>query len=196
MHAFQTAQFDEEESQPLNKGTRARNDGGLLSQGQSKAKTLLHRLKGRCNGIVCTLLGSTVLGSTLLGSTTHVCCTHSVLAAGDHCHPVADLSWTHHFIISMCYITGRTTTPGAQASSSLCRSSNRCFVSGGMHGIVDISEMHTGYPAHPVCTFPHQVGDWGRRGDYNQSSVAAAMAAVAQRHLSQFVISTGDNFCT
>ncbi len=46
MQAFQMASsYADEEAQPLNKPARGRNDGGLLSQ-STKAKTVLHRLKG------------------------------------------------------------------------------------------------------------------------------------------------------
>ena len=37
------------------------------------------------------------------------------------------------------------------------------------------------------------VGDWGQRG-YNQSSVAASMAASATEYNSSFIVSLGDNF--
>ncbi|CAN6675352.1 unnamed protein product [Malus baccata var. baccata] len=53
--------------------------------------------------------------------------------------------------------------------------------------------------------FPHAVkadgslrflvlGDWGRRGDYNQSQVADQMGIVGEKLDIDFVISTGDNF--
>ncbi|XP_028805500.1 purple acid phosphatase 3 [Neltuma alba] len=38
------------------------------------------------------------------------------------------------------------------------------------------------------------VGDWGRKGEYNQSQVAAQMGKVAEKLDIDFVISTGDNF--
>ncbi len=38
------------------------------------------------------------------------------------------------------------------------------------------------------------VGDWGRNGEFNQKEVANSMAATAQKHNSNFIISTGDNF--
>ncbi|EAZ18691.1 hypothetical protein OsJ_34211 [Oryza sativa Japonica Group] len=38
------------------------------------------------------------------------------------------------------------------------------------------------------------VGDWGRRGAYNQSMVAAQMGIVGEKMDIDFVISTGDNF--
>lgn len=38
------------------------------------------------------------------------------------------------------------------------------------------------------------VGDWGRRGEFNQTNVAAAMGEKANTLHPQFVISTGDNF--
>lgn len=38
------------------------------------------------------------------------------------------------------------------------------------------------------------VGDWGRRGLYNQSQVSLQMGRIGQQLGSQFVISTGDNF--
>ncbi|GLJ12412.1 hypothetical protein SUGI_0190460 [Cryptomeria japonica] len=38
------------------------------------------------------------------------------------------------------------------------------------------------------------VGDWGRKGLFNQSQVAAQMAMMANRLQIDFVISTGDNF--
>ena len=39
-----------------------------------------------------------------------------------------------------------------------------------------------------------QVGDWGRRGQYNQSHVAAMMGLKASLLEPDFVISVGDNF--
>lgn len=52
-------------------------------------------------------------------------------------------------------------------------------------------------PSFP-CTHLHltllQVGDWGRRGQYNQSDVAALMGQVAALDPPTFVVSTGDNF--
>lgn len=38
------------------------------------------------------------------------------------------------------------------------------------------------------------VGDWGRRGQFNQRKVARAMASVGETTRADFVISTGDNF--
>uniref|UniRef100_A0A2N9J1M2 Purple acid phosphatase n=1 Tax=Fagus sylvatica TaxID=28930 RepID=A0A2N9J1M2_FAGSY len=38
------------------------------------------------------------------------------------------------------------------------------------------------------------VGDWGRRGDYNQSDVAHQMGIIGDKLDIDFVISTGDNF--
>uniref|UniRef100_A0A453B178 Purple acid phosphatase n=1 Tax=Aegilops tauschii subsp. strangulata TaxID=200361 RepID=A0A453B178_AEGTS len=38
------------------------------------------------------------------------------------------------------------------------------------------------------------VGDWGRRGEFNQSRVATQMGVVAEKMDADFVISTGDNF--
>ncbi|KAJ8648427.1 hypothetical protein MRB53_001450 [Persea americana] len=38
------------------------------------------------------------------------------------------------------------------------------------------------------------VGDWGRRGDYNQSQVATQMGRIGEMLDINFVISTGDNF--
>uniref|UniRef100_A0A7N0TGJ8 Purple acid phosphatase n=1 Tax=Kalanchoe fedtschenkoi TaxID=63787 RepID=A0A7N0TGJ8_KALFE len=38
------------------------------------------------------------------------------------------------------------------------------------------------------------VGDWGRKGDYNQSHVAFQMGIVAEKLDIDFVVSTGDNF--
>ena len=38
------------------------------------------------------------------------------------------------------------------------------------------------------------IGDWGRRGNYNQSECAASMAKVAAKMEGVKVISTGDNF--
>ncbi|KAK9276424.1 hypothetical protein L1049_005957 [Liquidambar formosana] len=38
------------------------------------------------------------------------------------------------------------------------------------------------------------VGDWGRRGRYNQSDVAAQMGIIGEKLDIDFVISTGDNF--
>lgn len=38
------------------------------------------------------------------------------------------------------------------------------------------------------------VGDWGRKGRYNQSQVAYQMGVVAEKKEVDFVISTGDNF--
>ncbi|CAN0876803.1 Purple acid phosphatase 8 [Linum grandiflorum] len=38
------------------------------------------------------------------------------------------------------------------------------------------------------------VGDWGRKGDYNQSRVAYQMGKIAEEVNVDFVISTGDNF--
>ncbi|CAA6664265.1 unnamed protein product [Spirodela intermedia] len=38
------------------------------------------------------------------------------------------------------------------------------------------------------------VGDWGRRGGYNQSKVAAQMGRVGEKLDIDFIISTGDNF--
>ena len=39
-----------------------------------------------------------------------------------------------------------------------------------------------------------QVGDWGREGGENQSSVALLMANRADTSKPEFVISVGDNF--
>ncbi|KAM2781140.1 hypothetical protein COP1_010938 [Malus domestica] len=38
------------------------------------------------------------------------------------------------------------------------------------------------------------VGDWGRRGQYNQSQVALQMGLIGEKSNIDFVISTGDNF--
>lgn len=38
------------------------------------------------------------------------------------------------------------------------------------------------------------IGDWGRRGEFNQSKVSKAMSAKADQLHPQFIISTGDNF--
>ncbi|XP_027917380.1 purple acid phosphatase 8-like isoform X2 [Vigna unguiculata] len=38
------------------------------------------------------------------------------------------------------------------------------------------------------------IGDWGRKGAYNQSKVAFQMGAIGQQLNIDFVISTGDNF--
>ncbi|KAJ6295026.1 hypothetical protein OIU76_023007 [Salix suchowensis] len=38
------------------------------------------------------------------------------------------------------------------------------------------------------------VGDWGRKGDYNQSNVAFQMGRVGEELSIDFVVSTGDNF--
>lgn len=38
------------------------------------------------------------------------------------------------------------------------------------------------------------VGDWGRRGEYNQTLVASQMGVVGEKLGADFVISTGDNF--
>ncbi|EEF34862.1 Tartrate-resistant acid phosphatase type 5 precursor, putative [Ricinus communis] len=38
------------------------------------------------------------------------------------------------------------------------------------------------------------VGDWGRKGDYNQSEVALQMGIVGEKLDIDFIISTGDNF--
>ncbi|XP_040374762.1 purple acid phosphatase 4 [Rosa chinensis] len=38
------------------------------------------------------------------------------------------------------------------------------------------------------------VGDWGRRGLYNQSKVATQMGIIGEKAQTNFVISTGDNF--
>ncbi|XP_044969615.1 purple acid phosphatase 4-like [Hordeum vulgare subsp. vulgare] len=38
------------------------------------------------------------------------------------------------------------------------------------------------------------VGDWGRRGEFNQSRVATQMGLVAEKMDADFIISTGDNF--
>jgi tartrate-resistant acid phosphatase type 5 len=38
------------------------------------------------------------------------------------------------------------------------------------------------------------IGDWGRRGDYNQSDVAHQMGIIGEKLEIDFVISTGDNF--
>ncbi|PIA35975.1 hypothetical protein AQUCO_03400104v1 [Aquilegia coerulea] len=38
------------------------------------------------------------------------------------------------------------------------------------------------------------IGDWGRRGDYNQSQVAFQMGRIGEKMDIDFVISTGDNF--
>ncbi|CAN1312664.1 Purple acid phosphatase 8 [Linum perenne] len=38
------------------------------------------------------------------------------------------------------------------------------------------------------------VGDWGRKGEYNQSEVAYQMGKIAEQVKLDFVISTGDNF--
>ncbi|XP_022994036.1 purple acid phosphatase 3-like [Cucurbita maxima] len=38
------------------------------------------------------------------------------------------------------------------------------------------------------------VGDWGRKGEYNQSQVAAQMGIIGEKLEVDFVISTGDNF--
>nr|GEY92106.1 purple acid phosphatase 8-like [Tanacetum cinerariifolium] len=38
------------------------------------------------------------------------------------------------------------------------------------------------------------VGDWGRRGLYNQSNVAFQMGKVGEKYDADFIISTGDNF--
>ncbi|XP_047176800.1 purple acid phosphatase 17-like isoform X2 [Vigna umbellata] len=38
------------------------------------------------------------------------------------------------------------------------------------------------------------VGDWGRRGSYNQSQVAFQMGKVGEKYDVDFVVSTGDNF--
>lgn len=54
-------------------------------------------------------------------------------------------------------------------------------------------------------TFPHPskgdgslsflvVGDWGRKGDYNQSQVAFQMGKIGEKLDVDFVVSTGDNF--
>ncbi|KAL5748725.1 hypothetical protein ACOSQ2_026022 [Xanthoceras sorbifolium] len=51
---------------------------------------------------------------------------------------------------------------------------------------------------HPTKT--HQslsflvLGDWGRRGDYNQSQVALQMGRIGEKLDIDFVVSTGDNF--
>ncbi len=39
-----------------------------------------------------------------------------------------------------------------------------------------------------------QVGDWGRRGQYNQSHVAAMMGLKASLLGPDFIISVGDNY--
>ena len=44
------------------------------------------------------------------------------------------------------------------------------------------------------CAGVHQVGDWGRLGQYNQTQVAALMGQKADVLQPDFVISTGDNF--
>ena len=51
-------------------------------------------------------------------------------------------------------------------------------------------------PAWATNTSPSflAVGDWGRRGDRDQSRVAEAMAKAATEIGSRFVISAGDNF--
>ncbi|OMO60826.1 hypothetical protein CCACVL1_23856 [Corchorus capsularis] len=38
------------------------------------------------------------------------------------------------------------------------------------------------------------IGDWGRRGDYNQSDVALQMGIIGEKLDIDFIISTGDNF--
>lgn len=38
------------------------------------------------------------------------------------------------------------------------------------------------------------IGDWGRKGDYNQSLLATQMGVTAEKMESDFIISTGDNF--
>ncbi|KAK4790004.1 hypothetical protein SAY86_017308 [Trapa natans] len=38
------------------------------------------------------------------------------------------------------------------------------------------------------------VGDWGRKGGYNQSAVAVQMGNVGEKLDVDFIISTGDNF--
>ncbi|XP_050150852.1 purple acid phosphatase 17-like isoform X3 [Malus sylvestris] len=38
------------------------------------------------------------------------------------------------------------------------------------------------------------VGDWGRRGDFNQSQVALQMGRIGEKLDIDFVVSTGDNF--
>ncbi|PON96794.1 Acid phosphatase, type [Trema orientale] len=38
------------------------------------------------------------------------------------------------------------------------------------------------------------IGDWGRRGDYNQSQVAVQMGKMGEKLDIDFVVSTGDNF--
>ena len=48
-----------------------------------------------------------------------------------------------------------------------------------------------GPQAQPYCL---QVGDWGRSGEYNQSLVAEAMAAQADKLHPDFILGMGDNF--
>ncbi|KAJ6359230.1 hypothetical protein OIU76_000867 [Salix suchowensis] len=38
------------------------------------------------------------------------------------------------------------------------------------------------------------LGDWGRRGDFNQSEVAHQMGRIGEKLDVDFVVSTGDNF--
>ncbi|KAL8490408.1 hypothetical protein ACS0TY_026057 [Phlomoides rotata] len=38
------------------------------------------------------------------------------------------------------------------------------------------------------------IGDWGRKGGYNQSRLASQMGKIAEKMESDFIISTGDNF--
>ena len=47
---------------------------------------------------------------------------------------------------------------------------------------------------HDRHTLLLQVGDWGRRGQYNQSHVAAMMSLHASLVGPDFVVSVGDNF--
>ncbi|KAL0380270.1 UNVERIFIED_CONTAM: Purple acid phosphatase 3 [Sesamum angustifolium] len=39
------------------------------------------------------------------------------------------------------------------------------------------------------------VGDWGRKGEFNQSQVAFQMGRIGEELDIDFVVSTGDNWC-
>lgn len=106
---------------------------------------------------------------------------HRTLAIHHHCVATLHMSGTRSIHDHLCQ------PPAIHRCGSLPLP---CLLSGGMLPTRGGQTCSAHNSAHT------QVGDWGRRGTYNQSLVAATMATVARRHASQFVISTGDNFCT
>eukprot|EP00741_Cyanophora_paradoxa_P016560 tig00020927_g15990.t1 len=90
-------------------------------------------------------------------------------------------------IIALCVaVAFAVRNAGAGSSSTLNNFGN------GLRSDQGPQKQDYGIP-NPVFNFA-VIGDWGRRGMYNQKEVADVMGAVCEKRNCSFVVSTGDNF--